>query len=250
MKSWGFFFFFSAIAGWSLGQTPCESAIYVSGKVLSEGGRPLFDAMVVNRTRQVGSFCESDGSFTLKLCKTDTLQIGATGFASQRITFADSIPRRTYAVEIRMKQLRINIPEVAILAPRDLDAIQRDINSLGFDERDFRTSGVNAFESPITFLYEAFSKRERSKREVMEMRNNDRRRELLKELFAKYVEYEIVALEDEEFDAFVDFMDPGDDVLKSFTQYDFIVYVKESFAAYKRYGRKMRSDDYDYHLDD
>ncbi len=245
--------FFLVIIGVSFGchaQYNCDSTVFVSGKVLSENGRPLFDAMVVNRTRQVGSFCESDGSFTLKICKNDSLQIGASGFAGMRISFRDSIPRKQYVVELRLKQLRFSIPEVTILAPRDLDAIQRDIDQLGFDERDYRTSGVNAFQSPITFLYEAFSKRERSKRLVAEMRNDDRRRELLKELFAKYVEYEIIALNDHEFDSFVDFMDPGDESLQRFTQYDFIIYVKESFAAYKRYGRRLKSDDYDYHIDD
>jgi hypothetical protein len=234
----------------AMAQYDCDSTVFIRGKVLSESGRPLFDAMVVNRTRQVGTFCEADGSFLMRICKNDSLQIGASGFASVRFSFRDSVPRQQYRVEIRMKQLRFNLPEVSIIAPRDLEAIQRDIDGLGFDERDYRTSGVNAFQSPITFLYEAFSKRERSKRLVAEMRNDDRRRELLKELFAKYVEYEIIALEDHEFDAFVDFMDPGDESLKRFSQYEFIIYVKESFAAYKRYGRKMRSGDYDYHLDD
>jgi hypothetical protein len=239
------FFFFSAQA-----QDGCDQEIFVAGKVLSESGRPLFDAMVINRTKQVGTFCEQDGSFLIKMCKTDSLHIGATGFISVRISYADSADQSRYYVEIRMRQLRFNIPEVTVLAPRDLDQIQRDIDRLGFDERDYRTSGVNALESPITFLYEAFSRRERSKREVGELRNNDRRRELLKELFAKYVEYDIIVLADDEFDAFIDFMDPGDESLKRFTQYDFIVYVKESFSAYKRYGRKMRPGDYEYHLDD
>lgn len=228
----------------------CDSTVFFSGRVLSESGRPLFDAMVVNRTQQVGKFCEGDGSFLIKICKNDTLQIGATGFASMRISFRDSLPKKRYVLDIRMRQLKVVIPEVAIIADRDLNQIQADIDRLGFNERDYRVSGINAFESPITFLYEAFSRRERSKRLVAEMRNDDRRRELLKELFAKYVEYEIIALEDREFDAFVEFMDPGDEVLKRFSQYEFIVYVKESFSAYKRYGRKLQGDDYDYHLDD
>lgn len=242
----GFLLFFSA----NLFGQDCDSTVFFSGKVLSESGRPLFDAMIVNRTQQVGKFCEGDGSFLIKICKNDTIQIGATGFASMRLSFRDSLPKKKYELEIRMRQLRVVIPEVVIIAPRDLNQIQEDIDRLGFDERDYRVSGINAFESPITFLYEAFSRRERSKRLVAEMRNDDRRRELLKELFAKYVEYEIIALEDREFDAFVSFMDPGDEVLKRFTQYEFIIYVKESFSAYKRYGRKLRGDDYDYHLDD
>lgn len=249
MKVIGCICFFIFFNSYLFGQD-CDSTVFFSGKVLSESGRPLFDAMIVNRTQQVGKFCDNDGSFLIKICKDDTIQIGATGFASMRLSFRDSLPKKAYEVEIRMRQLQVSIPEVAIIAPRDLDRIQEDIDRLGFDDRDYRVSGINAFESPITFLYEAFSRRERSKRLVAEMRNDDRRRELLKELFAKYVEYEIIALEDREFDSFVNFMDPGDEVLKRFTQYEFIIYVKESFAAYKRYGRRLRGDDYDYHLDD
>lgn len=245
ISTWLLLSFFSAQA-----QDGCAQEVFIAGKVLSESGRPLFDAMVVNRTKQVGTFCEQDGSFLIKACKTDSLHIAATGFVSVRISYADSTFQGRYFVEIRMRQLKFNIPEVTVLAPRDLDQIQRDIDRLGFDERDYRTSGINALESPITFLYESFSRRERGKRMAAELRNNDRRRELLKELFAKYVEYDIIVLEDDEFDAFIDFMDPGDESLKRFSQYEFIIYVKESFSAYKRYGRKMRPSDYEYHLDD
>lgn len=231
-------------------QGDCDSSIYISGKVLSENGRPLFDAMVINRTQQVGRFCESDGSFFLKACPTDSFYVSASGFIAKRFSYRDSVPASSYTIEIRLKALKFELPQVEVLAPRDLEAIQADINRLGFDEKDYRVSGINAFESPITFLYEAFSKRERSKREVMELRNNDRRRELLKELFAKYVEYEILVLDDHEFDAFIDFMDPGDEQLKRFSQYEFILYVKDRFEAYKKYGRKMKPSDFEYHLDD
>jgi hypothetical protein len=99
-------------------------------------------------------------------------------------------------------------------------------------------------------LYEAFSKRERSKRLAIELTNNDLRRALLKELFAKYVEYEILDLEDDEFDAFIDFMDPGDQRLKSFTQYEFILYVQKKYVDYKRFGRSISPSDQQYHLDE
>ncbi len=228
----------------------CETPVFISGKVLNENGRPMYDAMVVNRTKGSGQFCEPDGSFLIKACQSDELQIAATGFISQRISFTDSIPKPQYTVNIVLKQLRISVPEVEVIAPRDLEAINSDIQTLGFNEKDFRTSGVSAIQSPITFLYEAFSKRERSKRLAIELANNDKRRELLKELFAKYVEYEILDLDNDEFDAFIDFMDPGDQRLKSFTQYEFILYVKSKYEDYKRFGRSISPSDQQYHLDE
>lgn len=228
----------------------CDEPIFVSGKIVSESGRAIFDAMVVNRTRSYGQFCESDGSFLIKICKSDTIQFAATGYTSVRLSYADSAYRSQKTFNVVMRRLRVSIPEVEVFAPRDLQAINEDIQQLGFNESDYRTMGVNALQSPITFLYEAFSRRERGKREAYELRNNDRRRDLLKELFAKYVEYDIISLEDDEFDAFIDYMDPGDERLKAWSQYEFILYVKNRFASYKQLPRKINNSDYEYHLDD
>jgi hypothetical protein len=65
------------------------------------------------------------------------------------------------------------------------------------------------------------------------MRNDDRRRALLKELFRKYVDNDIISLGNEEFDAFVDFCAVSDSFLKGSTQYDFIMYVKNRFEVYR-----------------
>ena len=245
------FFLFSIVPLISFAQVDdCEEPMFVSGKIISESGRPIFDAMVVNRTRSYGQFCESDGSYLIKLCKSDTIQFAATGYTSVRLTYADSAYRFQKTFNVVMRKLRVSIPEVEVFAPRDLQAISDDIQRLGFNESDYRSTGVNALQSPITFLYEAFSRRERGKRESYELRNNDRRRDLLKELFAKYVEYDIITLEDDEFDAFIDYMDPGDERLKAWSQYEFILYVKNRFASYKQLPRKISNSDYEYHLDD
>ena len=57
--------------------------------------------------------------------------------------------------------------------------IQKDIDKLGYRESDYRVSTVDAFQSPITFLYQEFSRRERSKRLVAQLENEDRKRALL-----------------------------------------------------------------------
>ena len=93
--------------------------------------------------------------------------------------------------------------------------------------------GVDAISSPITALYQAFSRRERNKRMVAEMRNNDRRRALLKELFRKYVDADIIQLSNEEFDDFIDFCGVSESFLKNSTQYDFIMYVKKRFEVFR-----------------
>ena len=79
-------------------------------------------------------------------------------------------------------------------------------------------------------------RRERSKREVAEMRNEDRKRELLRELLHQYVEYDIINLGNESFDDFIDFCAVPDDVIKGLSQYDFLVYVKKKYELYSSLG--------------
>jgi hypothetical protein len=79
-----------------------------------------------------------------------------------------------------------------------------------------------------------------------QVENADRRRALLRELFVKYVSYDIIALDEAQFDAFIRFCDPGDELLKSWTQYEFILYVKDSYARFSARNRGLQPSDYLY----
>ena len=80
------------------------------------------------------------------------------------------------------------------------------------------------------------------------MENNDKRRELLQELFVKYVDYDIIQLEPEEFKDFAEFCDPGDKLLKEWTQYEFIMYVKRQFNIYRMMPKKVDESDFQYEI--
>jgi hypothetical protein len=141
---------------------------------------------------------------------------------------------------------------VEIFAPRDLEQIQQDINKLGYNEKDYMLSGINAAQSPITFLYQQFSKKERSKRQVAIMENDDRKRELLKELFRLYVDYQIIELNNEEFDSFVDYLNVSDEFMINSSQYDFLIYVRDRFKDYKvqlRQKKQLQGSDFEYDKD-
>ena len=201
--------------------------------VIGEDGRGIPGCMVVNRTTGSGRFGSASGRFAWTTAPGDTLHFGAIGYhTAVRIVGFDVLEGMDCIIELRPLQVFLSAAEV--LAPRTLREIVEDIEALGFDERDFRTSGVNAFQSPITFLFEQFNRQERSKREVIEMENEDRRRDLLKELMGRYIDFDIVQLDDSEFDVFIEFVDPGEDLLQALTQYEFILWTKERFIAWRR----------------
>ncbi len=150
-----------------------------------------------------------------------------------QISCKDSVSKSVYTIRIPLKKLQVQLKPVDVFTNRDLEEIQEDIEKLGYDKSDYMLDGVSAFESPITALYQSFSRRERNKREVAEMRNNDNRRALLKELFRKYVDSDIIQLDNTEFDEFIDFCGVSDEFLKSSTQYDFIMYIKKRFEVFR-----------------
>lgn len=227
-------------------QAQCDSSIVVSGWVFQEGGAMVPAAMAVNRNSGGGSFVELDGSFLIKACPGDTLVFGAMGYYSvekrveKEMKYGD--------LDITLKRLKVELGVAEVLAPRALREILRDIETLGYNDKDYRVSSIDAFQSPITFLYEQFSKVERSKRLAIELENNDKRRELLQELFVKYVDYDIIQLEPEEFKDFAEFCDPGDKLLKEWTQYEFIMYVKRQFNIYRMMPKKMDESDFQYEI--
>lgn len=230
------------------GQTD-TSKVIVAGVVLQENGMPVGNVIIINKRLKLGAFGKSDGTFRIECRKTDTLSITSLGYLSRTICFIDSAIKPLYTPKVFLDQRVYDLPTVEIFAPRDLEQIQADIMKLGYNEKDFMLSGLNAAASPITFLYQQFSKRERSKREAAQLWNEDRKRELLKELFHHYVDYEIITLNEAEFDEFIDFLNVSDDFMKYSSQYDFLIYVRDRFSDFKNWKRQQRLNDNDYNYD-
>lgn len=222
--------------------------IYVSGTVTDEQGGYVPAAMVVNRNGAGGGvFVDAMGSFVVAANAGDTLAVGAIGFHTKNWIVPESINPVDVAFRLRRLQVQIGIAEV--VAPRELREILHDIEALGYKEEDYRISSVDALSSPITWLYQMLSREERSKRQVAEMENDDRRKALLRELFVKYVDYEIIDLEPSEFESFIAFCDPGDVMLQTWSQYEFIQFVKQRFRVFVSLPSRLNEGDYQYQMD-
>jgi hypothetical protein len=237
-----FFFLFLSLTGFS-------QTIRIEGRVRDPHGQGIPNAIIVNNRTKTGSFGNSNGFYSIVCEKTDTLSITALSYYTRQLCMRDSVLKEVYHPTIFLDDRTYMLPVVEFISPRDLEAIEEDLLGLGFDENQFKTANAS---SPITFLYEQFSKRERSKLEVARMEYEDRKRALLKELFHLYVDYDIIDLTNEEFDAFIDFMHVSDEFIRQSSQYEFLVFVKEEFQQYKiwkRGRREWKDDDFNYDKD-
>ncbi|MBL7914722.1 MAG: hypothetical protein JNL49_06715 [Bacteroidia bacterium] len=231
MKLTTFLLLFSFLVSAAFAQ---DETVRIKGTVYDPGNKgSIPNLMIVNKRTQQGYFGTNSGYFELDVKRTDTLIIAATGFQTIKIFLKDSILDSSKNISIALKKLEITLKPVEIFTKRDLEEIQKDIETLGYEKEDYMLQGADVLESPITALYQAFSRRERNKRLVAEMRNNDRRRELLKELFRKYVDNDIITLDNADFDDFVDFSNVSENFMKTSTQYEFIMYIKKRFEVYQ-----------------
>lgn len=228
-----------------------SAKVTVRGEVMGPDGRGLPGCMVVNRSTGEGRFGSASGRFAMVVTPGDTLQFASIGYRTvSRVVPLEENPAQGWSWSVHLVRIAVDVATAEVIAPRDLGEIVRDIQALGYDEREYRTSGIDALTSPITFLYEQFNRLEQSKREVARLENEDRRRALLRELLGKYVDYDIVSLEPSEFERFLDFMDPGEAVLKALTQYEFILWTRERFTAFKARRQRLEDADYEYQWDD
>ncbi|MFN8155677.1 MAG: hypothetical protein U0Y08_15675 [Bacteroidia bacterium] len=211
-----------------------QQSITVFGKAMDKNTPSLLleQVMVVNLRTQQGVFGNSDNSFSVSILKTDTLVVTAIGYNPEKICFNDSTYSTSYKIVVGLKRLSRTYDEVTIMAPRDLNRIEEDIKKLGYRKSDYRLTGLDAWRSPLTALYEEFSRRERSRRKVAQLMNEDERRKLLREVLANYSRSGLIKLQYHEYNAFIDYLGISEFLLKSFSQYELAVYIKNKYLAY------------------
>jgi hypothetical protein len=87
--------------------------------------------------------------------------------------------------------------------------------------------------SPITALYERFSKKEQSKQLAAKLTYQDKQKGVLQDLLRLYVVYDIFDLSESEFDAFIAFLNIDEDFLKTASELELVTFIKDKFEHFK-----------------
>jgi hypothetical protein len=127
----------------------------------------------------------------------------------------------------------VQFDEVVVRPLKTLQQIKEERAALSLRETR-QVTGIEVLQSPITALYQAFSKREKNKQWISQMEYKDDQRKVLKELLRVYVAYEIVKLDEEEFDSFVEFLNIDEDFLKTASEMELITFIKDKFEHFSR----------------
>jgi len=207
--------------------------ITISGQAFDKESKlPLPKLMIINHRTNQGVFADAEGKFSITAMQSDTILFSAVGFMVKKITLKDSTIRKKYYVEVTLNKLQYTLKEISVFATRNLNEIQRDIDKLGL-KSTYTLDDLNALGSPITYLYERFSKFGRSRQKVAEWENADLKRDILKDLFRLYVQNDIIDLDDSEFDAFIKYLNLSDEFIQNATQFELTVAIKGKYESFK-----------------
>jgi hypothetical protein len=129
------------------------------------------------------------------------------------------------------------LKQVTVYGTKSPDQIHKEIDSLQLENTDDYQS-YNALASPITALYERFSKREGDKRKVAELIYEDHKKEVLRDLLALYISYDVLELTDEEFDEFLNGIYVPDEVLRTYSDYKLGEFIRKQYLAFREYKKQ------------
>jgi len=212
-----------------------SAQVAVKGRVKDkDSGRPLAYAFVINHRTQNGSFCDQKGEFSITALPTDTLLFSLTGYKYAKVLLGDSVKREDYFLNVFLEIRPLELKTFSIKAPKTYDQILVELEKAE-QTKVQRTPVVNAIESPITYLYMQFSREGKSMRKIAELRAEDAKRDLLRELFTRYLVAHIIDLDESDMDDFIKFSGLSDSFKTFDTEYDLVVFVKERHRAYKLY---------------
>jgi GTP:adenosylcobinamide-phosphate guanylyltransferase len=216
--------------------------VYLFGKVVDTMyAQNFYNLMIVNRSTGQGIFGQPDGNFSLYTKDQDSITLSVRGYHMVGfLVEADSNCQMKIMAIIDRKAEQIQ--EVVIRPLKSLQQIKEERASLYMRETR-QVTGIEVLQSPITALYQAFSKKEQSKVWISKMNYKDDQRKVIKELLRLYVSYDVVDLNEEEFNEFISFLNMDETFLKTASEMDLVTFIKDKFEHYLTIYPHLRKDE-------
>jgi hypothetical protein len=191
--------------------------------------------MVINRTTGRGIFGQPDGYFSVYVRPNDKIALSTKEYPIYEFTAKPDSNCQCQVIAY-IEKLPQQVQEVVVKPLKTLEQIKEERKNLVLRETR-QVTGIEALQSPITALYQAFSKKEQNKRWIAEQKYKDDQRQVVKELLRLYVAYEIIEMEEDEFDDFIIFLNADPDFLKTAAEMELVLFIKDKFEHFKTLKR-------------
>ena len=229
MKSIGVALILFSFVGFTSAQD-CDQVLF-TGKVQDTlNPNTFYNLMVINRTTGRGAFGQPNGTFSVYASNGDSISLSITGYPPVHTSVtadANCQYKQSFIIEGSPQEFAA----VVVRPLKSLNEIKEERQALAM--RETRTvTGVEMLQSPITALYQAFSKKERTKRWIAEQEFSDDKLEVVRELIRTYVAYDVIKLDDAEFEEFIYFLNMDYQFLKTASEMELITFIQDKFQHY------------------
>ena len=209
----------------------CEKVLFTGRVIDTLRPQAFYNVMLINRTTGRGVFGQPNGTFSMYVTNGDEMSISCKGYPVIDITVKSDVDCQN-KVRFYIEGKTQELAEVVIKPIKSLEEIKEERSALAMRETR-QVTGIEVLQSPITALYQAFYKKEKSKRTVAEWEHEDNKSRIVQELLRTYVAYDIFELSEDEFEEFVAFLNINEDFLKTASELDLVTFIKDKFEHYK-----------------
>ena len=217
--------------------TQCEY-INIKGRVIDTTfNQSFYNLMLINKTTSKGIFGKPDGFFEVTINPKDTLIISISGY--ERILFFNKESKEcNYNIEYILKPKSKQLKTIVIQPLKSIQQIKEERQNLTMKESKKMVEGIAVIQSPITALYERFSKKAKTEKKINELKYQDNKNKIVKDLLSIYVLYEIIELNELEFDNFIIFLNLNDSILINMNDIELSMLIKDKFEHFKILNQK------------
>lgn len=209
----------------------------VRGFVIDKDSRQrLAKVYIYNSTRDEGIYNTAKGEFAIKGMPGDTLFAALQGYAVDTIVLDGQ-----RSVYFQLKSLAINLREVPIIAKKltPLEEYQQKQKEFKYkldkgDAKDLLNLGLGGVGLGIDAIYNLLSREGKNARHLQKVLERDYKDALIDYRYrADYVK-RVLQISDTEAEDFMHQYRPTYDFVVNASDYDFVVFLRNSYASYKR----------------
>ncbi len=217
---------------------------YITGIALSDStDKPINLASVRNMRTQDVTRTNRTGAFLIMARPGDNLRLTCNGCDDATVTVDSTHDDFT----VRIKQYVFQgdgttLNEVRVTAKSEAEIkyeIEKALKEPLAKKNMSTDQMLGMATSPISLLYEIFSKEAKTKRKLAVYQQQDRKHKLAEFKYNEHLVNQIIKLEGEDLEEFMRLFPIDDDFVLQSSEYDIIQVIKANFSKYKsRLGRK------------
>jgi len=228
-------FFVTILLGVVVAHLKAQNMAILSGTIVKNDSlSAVYHASIRNLNNLQSSISDESGNFTIHCSVNDTLEIYAAGFATKQ--FCISTTRHLTVVLEPLIQLN----EVQIIGKKqqsyydELRDLNNKKNAIYYNGRPPLALLSPFGGQPITYFYERLSKGGRKARKLEKLASQEKIDAEIDKRFTNGLIQEMTTISDDDIETFKSSYRPTSQQIQSWSEYELIKYIKESFRHFAR----------------